>query len=298
MAGPSGSTSSTTTSAFVALKSRLEQARQLKESVLNIQGVANSAQTLETNADWQQAQTHLVQVQRALDGTAALSEQEYDQIFNEFLVVAALGNVNDSAPQGDTLAGAAAEDAGAASRGAAASASSINDFSALQNSCPEEMLLCAGARLGVPVEFDTAAYAPNSDAQLDLFEAIFMQGVGEAQYCIKGQTARDIAAFFNTLDKNSVYVVRSGTQGGAGHYSALYNENGIWYAHDSRNLAVTPLTDFSQSVTQQALDRFMVAHGQWGTQYGNYSITYCALTPEMVQSLAAYVFNERTNLPQ
>ncbi|MGL5291687.1 MAG: hypothetical protein ACRC9T_07175, partial [Vibrionaceae bacterium] len=254
MAGPSSPTPSTTTSAFVALKSRLEQARQLKESVLNIQGVANSAQTLETNSDWQQAQTHLVQVQRALDGTANLSEQEYGEIFSEFLVVTALGNVDDSSPQDDTIAtaGAAAEDTGAASRGAAASASLINNFSTLQNSCPEEMLLCAGARLGVAVEFDTAAYVPNSDIQIDLFEAIFMQGLGEAQYCIKGQTARDIAAFLNALDKNSVYVVRSGTQGGAGHYSALYNENGIWYAHDSRNLAVTPLTDFSQSVTQQA----------------------------------------------
>ncbi|MGL5336484.1 MAG: hypothetical protein ACRC9R_10150, partial [Enterovibrio sp.] len=96
MAAPTGSTPSTTTSAFVVLKQKLDQARVLKESVLNIQGITNSPQQLETNADWLRAQELLTQTQRALDGEGNLSADEYSQIFDELSVVAALGRAADS----------------------------------------------------------------------------------------------------------------------------------------------------------------------------------------------------------
>ncbi|MGL5249926.1 MAG: hypothetical protein ACRC7P_02465 [Enterovibrio sp.] len=290
MAGPTGSTSNT----FAVLKNRLEQAKQLKESaLLNIRGVANSQQQLATNQAWQQANAQLVHVQRALDGEADLSPNEYDLLFNEFSVVAALGAA-DVQPQAaaDPIDGAIV---GATGGATAAQRDTVNDFSMLQNSCPEEMLLFAGNRLGVQLAFDTAAYALNQDQQIDLFEAIFMQNLGQPQSHLRGNDARGIAAFIGALAKDQVYVVRTGTQGGAGHYCVVYNEGGMWYAHDSRTRPVTQLTDFSQSITQQAIDRFVVANGTWGEQYGNYSITYCALSSEMVWALAAHVLAMRIN---
>ncbi|MGL4733866.1 MAG: hypothetical protein ACRCWB_01925 [Enterovibrio sp.] len=289
MAGPTGSTPSV----FAVLKERLEQARQLKESVLNIRGIANSLQQLATNQAWQQAKVQLVHVQRALDGEADLSPNEYEQLFNEFSVVAALGAA-DGQPQAaaDPIGGAVA---GAAGGAIAAQHDTVNDFSMLQNSCPEEMLLFAGNRLGVQLAFDTAAYGPHQDQQIDLFEAIFMQNLGQPQSHLRGNDARGIAAFIGALAVDQIYVVRTGTQGGAGHYCVVYNEGAMWYAHDSRTRPATQLTDFSQSITQQAIDRFMVEHGAWGEQYGNYSITYCALSREMVQQLAAHVLAMRTN---
>ncbi|MGL5250767.1 MAG: hypothetical protein ACRC7P_06780, partial [Enterovibrio sp.] len=280
MAGPTGSTSSV----FAVLKGRLDQARQLKESVLNIQGVTNSPQQLATNQAWQEANAQLVHVQRALDGEAGLSPNEYEQLFNEFSVVAALGAAGVQ-PQAaaDPIGGAAA---GATGGATAAQHDTVNDFSMLQNSCPEEMLLFAGNRLGVQLAFDSATYTLNQDQQIDLFEAIFTQNLGQPQSHLRGNDARGIAAFIGALAKDQVYVVRTGTQGGAGHYCVVYNEGGMWYAHDSRTRPVTPLTNFSQSITPQAIDRFVVANGTWGEQYGNYSITYCALTEQMVWALA------------
>lgn len=290
MAGPTGSTPSV----FAVLKERLDQAKELKESaLLSIRGVANSQQQLATNQAWLQAEDQLVHVQRALDGEANLSSNEYEQLFNEFSVVAALGKTEDRAAQ-EAAAGSQA----GATGGLAAQASTVNNFASLQNSCPEEMLLFAGARLGMRLEFDTAGYALGLDEQIDLFEAIFMQGLGNTQSHFQGNSQRGIAAFIGALAKDQVYVVRTGTQGGAGHYCVVYNEGSVWYAHDSRTRPVTPLTDFSQSITPQAIERFVVENGIWGDKYGNYSITYCALTVPMVQALAAHVLNMRTSARQ
>lgn len=162
------------------------------------------------------------------------------------------------------------------------------------NICLEESLLFMASKYRLELNLDFANYQARNDIQLDVVEVGFEKDIFlNMGMHVEGKTEADILALFDKLDKNAFYILRSGTNGGAGHYSTVFFEQGCWCLFDSENRPILKLIE-QRRLTKTGRDKFVMPLGKWGEAIGQYSLTYIEVAKDQIIRLAEQVNQIRT----
>ena len=163
-----------------------------------------------------------------------------------------------------------------------ATASASISFSPFSNTCSEESLLCAAAHYRFPVpEFEPGNYSQDKqnarDVQLEFGNALGIlnrdiPGLETKDIAQNGKNKERIAGFLNSLNTNLCHLVRTGKNGGPGHFSVLYSKNGEWWNHESRSQLVQKMTHTGGQLTEEGKQKFVVAHASWGRKSDEYNL--------------------------
>ena len=166
----------------------------------------------------------------------------------------------------------------------------------LQQNCIEQTIIKAAERLGVRINFDYADDANVNDSQIDISEVLLAANI-DSVLLIDGKSAEslqaEIAPYLN--DKSAVYIVRTGTNGGPGHYRTLYHdtEKQCWVMYSSpRNHY--DMTDRQGKFTSAAGD-LVVKHGKWGGAFGEYFIQLARVHSNFLVMARQFIFDTRIN---
>lgn len=147
-------------------------------------------------------------------------------------------------------------------------------FAHLQNVCAETAIKCALEQFfsHITVTFNVEKNALN-DFQIPLF-FVYKNIPGQNEQLTQLQDKKAIEELLrSTLRKNKIYCVRTGINDGAGHYSFLRYENGIWRISTGPNNDIA-LTDAKGTLDQSIFEQeFRILNPQkCGIGNGQYSL--------------------------
>ena len=166
--------------------------------------------------------------------------------------------------------------------GATASASTTR-FGDFNNTCSEECVLYAAKHYDFPgPDFEPRNYTSTDDkelrdVQLELGNALGIlnmdkRGLETKAIDENGQTEAGIGNFLNSLNKDLCHLVRTGTNGGPGHFSVIYYKEGQWWNHESRKQQDQKMTHAEGQLTEEGKQKFVVKHGSWGKGLNKYNL--------------------------
>ena len=169
----------------------------------------------------------------------------------------------------------------------------------LQQNCAENMLLAIAERQSHSLarELDKKfqdTYTDQSvrDTQIELEMFFALQGVDNQVRGAWGQSAELLAReLARSLDPDTLYFMRTGQNGRAGHFQALYYSDG-WHAFSTTSNQKR-ITDSHGNLTEGGHD-LLRPHGAWDERKsGAYCFTFTPCKPEMLEPLADYIIAQR-----
>ncbi len=177
----------------------------------------------------------------------------------------------------------------------------IPDF--LDQSCPEAALDFVATQLGVECRFPFERYKTSAahTAGLDLSGYVIEHGQFDlVKFWGEGKTQEQIERLFlnrEKIDPNKVYLMRTGTQQGGGHFFVVHFDQGNWFRYDS---PTRPHIQIIQNgkLTDEAIGQFVVAHGKWVSETDDldaYLISYFEVDKPLLESLIDAVIKHRTS---
>jgi hypothetical protein len=133
---------------------------------------------------------------------------------------------------------------------------------------------------------------PN-DMQIDLLTFITLK-YGEKnniKYC--GKSEAEFLAGIDDLNRSKLYFLRTGTNGGAGHYQLFYsNAKGEWCNWSSKKNN-HPVTNGRGRMTLLG-KRLLRPFGKWGVRQGEYVYVFTEVTKDMLLPCIEYIIVVRT----
>ncbi len=160
----------------------------------------------------------------------------------------------------------------------------------LQNSCSEVALIKGFEKiLGIALHFDEDHY--NNDFQIGLEPLLKIIPGDDKVFNTDEKSGKSMAALqavFDDLDQGSVYLLRTGTMGGAGHFQAVYFDEG-WHVATSSRLPPTPATDADGIVLPQIKDRLVTEYANWGVESDEYAFQFYSLNRERLIAGANFI---------
>lgn len=170
----------------------------------------------------------------------------------------------------------------------------------LSQNCSERMVLAAAAKFNPAlaqlvskrIEHAYRNIKPN-DIQIDLlaFIAIRYGEKNKIKYC--GKSEAEFLAGIRDLNRSKLYFLRTGTNGGAGHYQLFYsNAKGEW-CNRSSNKNNYPVTNNQGQMTLLG-KRLLRPFGNWGVRQGEYVYVFTEVTEDMLLPCIQYIIDVRT----
>ncbi|MGL5335659.1 MAG: hypothetical protein ACRC9R_05885 [Enterovibrio sp.] len=163
------------------------------------------------------------------------------------------------------------------------------DFRWRFNCCAEYCLSALALLLGSRVEFEHNHYEERN-FPLNLMDHIAYQDVK----CIGSLETFDFHEWLTSLDKDQHYLVRSGTQMGAGHYAVLTCVEGDWCAISSSSSSPVVLSENDQTVLENCCSLFCPKDGAaWGDGVADHSILFTPVNTNVLADLNQQVIRQR-----
>ncbi|WED41987.1 hypothetical protein [Legionella cardiaca] len=161
----------------------------------------------------------------------------------------------------------------------------------VNQNCAEAMIIKAAQLvLKRNIQFQYSKITP--DSQVDISPAFLFSEDKEKQYWISGDKKQNLENDLKKLDKNKVYFLRTGTNGGPGHWQTLYfdkAQNGwIIYSSEINNIQLTQ----GNSLTQRGLG-LLSPFAKWGHAQGEYCLLLVKASPKNIINAANYLYDYR-----
>ena len=162
----------------------------------------------------------------------------------------------------------------------------------INNTCPEECALFAANYFNLDCQFETYKNADQIDIFLPLSMSITnTDGTGGS--FVGGNSDKGSFNYLMGLDQQSIHLMRTGQNGGAGHNQILYSKSGEWYAYDSAENQ-SQLTS-GGSLTVAGKDRMVKEYAKWGLNHGESAITTVPVTEQGARALIGYIKDYRNS---
>ena len=163
----------------------------------------------------------------------------------------------------------------------------------LENDCAEMMLIHLVQKvMRRTIHFVYSLDTP--DEQIDLMPAFIGASEKECAIWTSGRSKKAFEADLRELDRKKSYFVRSGTNGGAGHWQAFYydEKKGGWvnYSTATNNLQ---MTNERGELTLAGEERMISPRQKWGSNQGERNLTIIEATNQNMIRAANFVQNFR-----
>lgn len=155
-----------------------------------------------------------------------------------------------------------------------------------------EMMLKKAAQLVLKQDLDFIYNREIPDLQVDITPAFLFTEDRQKQFWTSGSSKERLEADLKKLNKDTVYFLRTGTNGGAGHWQTLYfdfsRQSWITYSSDKNNYLLT-------HNDQLTLDGEMLLSpfAKWGTQSGQYAFLLVEASPENLIHSSNFLYDYR-----
>jgi hypothetical protein len=160
-----------------------------------------------------------------------------------------------------------------------------------QNKCAEEMLTIAARKCELPqISFSNNA---KNDHQIPLNAPLLVP-----DHCIFSKDRGHFKNFIEGLDKNHSYILRTGQNSGAGHWSLLQflpNQGWQLYSTSSNNCMLTNRNNVLIEDGVYSLLGNPNGTAKWGNDLSNYSINIWTVTPEKVINCTNFICGFRAS---
>lgn len=156
------------------------------------------------------------------------------------------------------------------------------------NTCAEDILQKAYHLLyNQPIRYD--ARRRKNDIQIEIQPIISILPGDLLRDGLRGSSIEEVGRCLKQLDQRKIYVLRTGTNSGAGHYQLIYSENNLW-VHDSGSLKM-PLTEplTGNILDNTATNGLVCQYGTWGKGGNEYSYLFTEITRERLVILANHI---------
>lgn len=158
--------------------------------------------------------------------------------------------------------------------------------------CSQQMLRVVGKCLGIEVPLETKG----RDVQIDISPALMMDDAVPGQEAKKafltcGKNKRDFEQnFLSQLDSNHVYCLRTGINGGSGHWQTIFYNPAReqWHVYSTASNHF-PLTMPNGKLSEDAKQRLLLTTEPWGLDGGQYSFLLVEMTPERLANATRFV---------
>ncbi|WP_094091616.1 hypothetical protein [Legionella clemsonensis] len=161
---------------------------------------------------------------------------------------------------------------------------------ATNQNCAEAMLIKA-AQLVLKKNVQFQYSKVTQDVQVDISPAFLFSEDEEKQYWVSGDKRENLEHDLQKLDKRMVYFLRTGSNGGPGHWQILYfNRTKGWiiYSSEVNNFQLTQ----GAILTQQGLG-LLSPFATWGYAQGQYCFLIVQASPKNIINTANYLYDYR-----
>jgi len=173
-----------------------------------------------------------------------------------------------------------------------------NPLKGMKQDCSEQMILAAATILNpnlteIILNKLRAAYVGKdiADIQIDLFTFFGIKTTERNRLEYFGKSEEELLTGLTTLNPDSLYFLRTGQNGGAGHYQLLYLENSSWHVYSSPTNHYI-LTDNNGNITEKG-ESLLRPFGTWGEQQGQYRYALTMATEDIILGVIDYIINLR-----
>jgi len=162
----------------------------------------------------------------------------------------------------------------------------------MNQNCAEVMFIkAAGLVMNQNLNFQYDEEIP--DVQVDLGPAFMLSPDEEKKMWHSGKKKETLEADLNKLDKGKVYFLRTGANGGAGHWQNLFfdNKKNGWmvYSNEANNYQLTE----NNILTEQGKD-LLAIHATWGPANGQYAFLIVEASKQNLINGVNYLYDFRT----
>lgn len=173
-----------------------------------------------------------------------------------------------------------------------------NPLKGMKQDCSEQMILAAATILNpllteIILNKLRAAYVGKdiADIQIDLFTFFGIKTTERNRLEYFGKSEEELLTGLTTLNQDSLYFLRTGQNGGAGHYQLLYFENSSWHVYSSPTNHYI-LTDKNGNITEKG-ESLLRPFGTWGEQQGQYRYALTMASEDIILGVIDYIINLR-----
>ena len=160
--------------------------------------------------------------------------------------------------------------------------------------CAEQMLIAATKHcLNQTIHFQYPGKV--NDSQIDISDALILCPDAQRRLLFSGYEAQALVADLGRLNQKKTYFLRTGKNGGAGHYQLIYfkPEENIWYCYSSENNQFS-VTTTGGKLSTEAANRLLSKHAPWGSATGEYSFLIIEASAENLIRAANFIYDVRT----
>ncbi|WP_133130093.1 hypothetical protein [Legionella yabuuchiae] len=162
----------------------------------------------------------------------------------------------------------------------------------MNQNCAEVMLIKA-TQLVMSVRLQFQYEQDIQDSQIDISSAFLFSPDEQKQLWHSGNEKEKLEHDLKKLDKNNVYLLRTGTNGGAGHWQTLYfdktRHGWINYSTEVNNYQLTENDRLSERGTG-----LLSPFAKWGADHGQYAFLLVEASPQNLIKAANYLYDYRT----
>jgi len=129
----------------------------------------------------------------------------------------------------------------------------------------------------------------DSDIQIDIYYCVRFYGSTRRKYWGADETR--LSEGLKSLEKR-IYFLRTGTNGGPGHYQLLYYSEGKWRIYSSPT-NYYEVTDGQGNLTEVGKGRLLSKNAKWGPYQGQYEYTITSFDKDILKPLIRHIINIR-----
>ena len=108
-----------------------------------------------------------------------------------------------------------------------------------------------------------------------------------------GKNKDELKTGLQTLDTTHNYFLRTGTNGGGGHYQLLHFEHSCWHIYSSPSNKYT-VTNEKGDITEEG-KTLLAPYAIWGTARNAYSYSFTMVSTNTILGVIDYMINVRTH---
>ena len=166
------------------------------------------------------------------------------------------------------------------------------------NTCPEQCAVFAADHFNLECKFETYKDAAANKEQIDITApvgaALQNRTVSEAAETdavegsfTDGRTEESCLNYLLKLDKDAIYLMRTGRNDGGGHNQMLYSKNNEWFAYDDpkRQLQLTS----NGTLTRGGAERMVNPDDNWGVGLDQVSIFTLPVTEQGAKNMIRFI---------
>ena len=166
------------------------------------------------------------------------------------------------------------------------------------NTCPEQCAVFAADHFNLECKFETYKDAAANKEQIDIIipvgAALQNRTASEAAETdavegsfTDGRTEESCLNYLLKLDKDAIYLMRTGRNDGGGHNQMLYSKNNEWFAYDDpkRQLQLTS----NGTLTRGGAERMVNPDDNWGVGLDQVSIFTLPVTEQGAKNMIRFI---------